>query len=202
MERSNIRDILASNAPFEVKFIPDLEHLKEVVKTLQKSGYKVVLVQGVYDLYHVNHGKYLSLARQQGDVLIVGVDSDELTRKCKGKNRPIDPEAERLEGLSFLSSVSILTLRTLQEAEKDMHYLCKAIHPDVLVMSRSTGKFPERRKDEFEKLGMRVEILDPQGATSTSLRVRKMNKEGAEELQRRIQKVVDDYFAELRGESK
>lgn len=198
--KTSIKEILHPNASFEDKFISDLERLKGVVKALQQFGYKVVLTQGVYDLYHKNHGKYLRKAKEQGDVLIVGVDSDEMTRERKGKNRPIDPEMDRLEGLSYLGSVNILTLRTLQDAAGDIDYLCKALRPDVFVMSRSTRDFPEEKKYEFEKNYVgRVEVLEPQGETSTSSRIRTMMIDGAGELQERVMKTMSTYFDELKG---
>src|SRR3989338_10596105 len=76
MTKRSIKDILSPSAPLEERFIPDIEYLKEVVKNLQDFGHKVVLTQGVYDLIHEGHGKYLELAKQQGDILIVGVDTD------------------------------------------------------------------------------------------------------------------------------
>lgn len=198
MKKPNIKDILSPAASFDERFIPDLEHLKEAVRALQESGYKVVLTQGVYDLIHEGHGRYLELAKQQGDILVVGVDTDELTRKRKGDNRPVVPESERLRTLAFLRSVSILTLRTLKEAEKDIGYLHKAIRPDVFVMSHSTKDFPVSEKEKIEKYVGKVVIFEPQAQTSTSARIRHLMIDGADELKKNIIKAMEDHFDKMK----
>ena len=141
MNTVNIKGILSTGASFEDRFIPDLEQLKIITKSLQDANYKVVLTQGVFDLIHEGHGKYLERAKEQGDILVVGVDTDEYTRKRKGPNRPVVPESERLRMLTFLRSVDIITIRTLDASEKDVDYLHKALRPDVFVMSTTTKDF-------------------------------------------------------------
>ncbi len=195
----NIKEILSPSAPFDMRFIPNLEHLKDVTKMLQQFGYKVVLTQGVYDLIHEGHGKYLELAKKQGDILIVGVDSDELTRKRKGDNRPIVPENERLRMLAFMRSVDILTLRTLQAVDTDIDYLHKELHPDVFVMSHSTKDFPVEKKTEVEEYVGRVVVFEPQAETSSSARIRHLMIDGVAELEGRLVKTVQDYISEMKG---
>lgn len=199
MRGKTIKEVLSASAPFETRFIPDLEELEAVTRNLQQSGYKVVLTQGVYDLIHEGHGRYLELAKQQGDILIVGVDTDELTRKRKGKNRPVVPESERLRMLAFLRSVDILTLRTLEEAERDIDYLHKVIRPDVLVMSHTTRDFPVSKRAEIEKVVGEVVIFEPQAETSTSARIRDLTIDGAGELKKRLIETMDGYFSEVKG---
>lgn len=199
MNRISIKEILSPSAPFGTRFIPSLEHLKDITKDLQQFGYKVVLTQGVYDLIHEGHGKYLELAKAQGDILIVGVDTDELTRKRKGDNRPVVPETERLRMLSFLRSVDIITLRTLQAVEGDIDYLHKELRPDVFVMSHSTKDFPVEKKTEVEKYVGRVEIFEPQAETSSSARIRHLMIDGVTELECRLVKTVQDYVNEMKG---
>lgn len=199
MAKRSIKDILSPSAPFEARFIPDIEYLKEVVKNLQDFGHKVVLTQGVYDLIHEGHGKYLELAKQEGDILIVGVDTDELTRKRKGPGRPVVPESERLRMLAFLRSVDILTLRTFEEADRDIDYLHKAIRPNVLVMSHSTKDFPTSKKAEIEKIVDKVIIFEPQAETSTSARIRDLTIDGAGGLKKRVVEAMDGYFNEVKG---
>lgn len=195
----SVKDLLDPSAPFATRFIPDLEHLKDVTKALQQFGYRVVLTQGVYDLIHEGHGKYLELAKAQGDILIVGVDTDELTRKRKGDNRPVVPEDERLRMLTFLRSVDIITLRTLQAVEEDVDYLHKELHPDVFIMSHSTKDFPVEKKAEVEKYVGRVEIFEPQAETSSSARIRRLMIDGIAELEGRLVQTVQDYVNEMKG---
>ncbi len=194
---TSIRSILSPAASFEERFIPNLEELKLITKALQDAGYKVVLTQGVFDLIHEGHGKYLERARAQGDVLIVGVDTDEYTRKRKGDNRPVVPESERLRMLTFLRSVDIVTLRTLQASEQDVDYLHKALHPDVFVMSTTTNDFPLEKQRETEQHVGRVEIFEPQAETSSTARIRGLMIDGVSGLEAEINEVIQRYYREM-----
>ncbi len=196
-EGPSVKKILDPHAPFETRFIQDLEHLKVLTQLFQQLGYKVVLTQGVFDLIHEGHGKYLELAKAQGDILIVGVDTDELTRHRKGANRPVVPEGERLKMLTFLRSVDIVILRTLSESNENIDYLHEALRPDVFVMSYSTKDFPPEKKEKIEQYVGRVEIFEPQAETSSTARIRNLTIEGVDGLLVHINKFVDD----LRGKS-
>jgi D-beta-D-heptose 7-phosphate kinase/D-beta-D-heptose 1-phosphate adenosyltransferase len=85
-KKIKISDILNGGSNLEKRYVPNFEDLKEVVKELKKKKLKIVLTQGVYDLIHQGHAAYLERAKSLGDVLIVGVDSDALTKKRKGRN--------------------------------------------------------------------------------------------------------------------
>ncbi len=193
----SVKEILDPHAPFETRFIQDLEHLKMLTQSFQQFGHKVVLTQGVFDLIHEGHGKYLELAKAQGDILIVGVDTDELTRHRKGDNRPVVPEGERLRMLTFLRSVDIVFLRTFRSANEDIDYLVKAIKPDVLVMSVTTKDFPIEKKIEMEKYIGEVKVFEPQAETSSTARIRNITIEGVDGLLKHINEFVD----KLRGKT-
>jgi D-beta-D-heptose 7-phosphate kinase/D-beta-D-heptose 1-phosphate adenosyltransferase len=81
------------------KLIPTKD-IRKVVNFLKKNDYKIVLTQGVWDLIHEGHAKYLQKAKEFGDILIVAVDTDEVVRYRKGPNRPIVPEKERVRMIS------------------------------------------------------------------------------------------------------
>jgi len=114
MQRPNqvkIKNILSAGVNLKDRFIPNLAELRRITDDLKRMGYRIVLTQGVYDMIHEGHAKYLEKALSYGDILVVGVDSDELTRLRKGPNRPIVPQKERLQMLAHLRHVSILTVR-------------------------------------------------------------------------------------------
>lgn len=198
MSKPTIKEILSPGAPFEARFIPDLKDLIAVTRNLRESGYRVVLTQGVYDLVHEGHGKYLELAKAQGDVLIVGVDSDELTRHRKGPSRPIVPEAERLRMLTLLRSVDIVTLRTLPDSTEDIDYLHKLLRPDIFVMSVTTKDFPVEKREEIEKYVGRVCVFEQQAETSSTARIRNLMVDGAGELRKRLNETMDGFFGEMK----
>src|SRR5258706_6536345 len=87
--------IFSPGSNFKDRYIPDYKTLAKLVSHLRGLGLKIVLVQGTYDMVHIGHARYLEEARRQGDVLIVGVDSDEKVRARKGPTRPVVPASER-----------------------------------------------------------------------------------------------------------
>ena len=111
-----IKDIFASHKFPEIRFIPDLEDAVCLVKQAKQAGYDVGIVGGVWDLPHIGHAKYLHLAKQECDILIVVVDSDELVRNRKGPTRPVVPEDERIQMVCHLASVDIVILRNLEDS--------------------------------------------------------------------------------------
>ncbi len=182
-----IKNILAAGSNLEDRFIPDYGHLKVVVSDLKRMGYKIVLTQGVYDMIHEGHARYLERALSYGDILIVGVDSDELTRLRKGPSRPIVPQTERLQMLAHLRSVSILTLR---EVAHGMSMLIETVEPDVLVTSESTSDFGEKEVAAYKAVCGEIITLPPQAATSTTARVRLLTISGADQLAQEIMQGV------------
>lgn len=134
-------------------------------------------------MLHEGHVRYLEKALSYGDILVVGVDSDELTRKRKGPNRPIVSQNERLAMLAHVRSVGILTAR---EASRDVGALIKCVQPDVLITSESTKDFTKKEATAYKSWCGKVVVLPPQAATSTTARVRLLTIDGAEELAKEI----------------
>jgi len=192
----HIKNILGSGSRIESRFVPDYKKLKQTVDALRGMGYKIVLTQGVYDLIHEGHSAYLETAKSLGDILIVGVDSDALTRQRKGKGRPIVPQSERLKMLVHLRSVDIVTLR---DVKHDIGHLIRLIQPDVLVASKSTSDFKKDQVYEYKTFCKKIVILPPQGVTSTSARVRKLTIDGVEKLAEEISKLTQGFISKIRG---
>ncbi len=88
----------------------DWDALRVLIEERRKRGERIVTTNGVFDLLHVGHVRYLRQARQLGDALVVGVNSDACTRRLKGDSRPLVPEAERMEVLAALSCVDYVTV--------------------------------------------------------------------------------------------
>lgn len=82
-----------------------LEEMRGLVRDYQSRGKKVVFANGCFDLLHVGHVRYLQAARELGDVLVVGLNSDESVRALKGEGRPVMNELERAEIVSALQCV-------------------------------------------------------------------------------------------------
>ena len=188
--------ILESKTNPEHRFIPDHAELKSIVSDLKAKGLKIVLTQGVYDLIHEGHALYLAAAKSYGDVLIVGADSDALTKARKGPNRPIVPQNERVKMLVHLRPVDIVTIR---EAHHDMGELIRLIEPHVLVTSSTTQDFKEDLgSKKYEQYCGKIVVLPPQATTSTTARIRTLTIDGAEKLATEVQKLTQDYLNKIR----
>ncbi|MFN7017926.1 MAG: D-glycero-beta-D-manno-heptose 1-phosphate adenylyltransferase [Fimbriimonadales bacterium] len=86
------------------------EQLAQLAPMWRAAGKQVVLTNGCFDLLHVGHLRYLQEARRLGDLLVVGVNSDESVRQLKGNTRPLLPENERAELLAGLECVDFVTI--------------------------------------------------------------------------------------------
>lgn len=179
------------------KIILKAEDIKPIVEKLRTEGKKIVLTQGSFDIVHIGHGRYCEEAKKQGDVLIVGVDSDEKIRQRKGPDRPVVPQEERLEMMTYLSSVDYVVFK---EAEAPKWNLIKLIRPDVLVATRETYT-PEKIK-ELKLICGSVLVLDPRATTSTSAKIRRLQIGAAQKLTKKISKrligTIEQILEELK----
>jgi len=116
------------------------------------GGETIVFTNGVFDLLHPGHLRYLKLARALGDVLIVGVNSDRSVRANKGPSRPVTPEAERAEVLSALACVEAAVIFD----EETPWQLIAALQPDVLVKGADWAEDAVVGRDIVEARGGRV----------------------------------------------
>jgi len=132
----------------------------------RRLGRRIVLTSGCFDVLHVGHVRYLRQARRLGDLLVVGINSDDSVRTLKGPERPINSMADRAEILAALSCVDLVTIFS----ELTPHRLIELTRPDVFVKGGDyrLEDLPER--ELVEALGGRVVIVDHvRGASTTSL---------------------------------
>ena len=107
----------------------NLNMLLKKLKTHRKAGDKIVFTNGCFDILHAGHVEYLTAARAEGDVLVVGLNSDASVRIIKGENRPIVQEDHRAAVIAGLECVNYVTLFE----DPDPFRLIQTILPDVLV---------------------------------------------------------------------
>lgn len=178
--------------------ILDINDLKDVVEQCRRDKKKIVLTQGSFDMVHIGHARYCEKAKSYGDVLIVGVDSDEKVKKRKGPDRPIVPQDERLEMLTHLRAVDFVILK--DETWPTWH-LIKTVKPDVLVATQQTYTSP--KIEELKKWCKEVVVLDPMATTSTSAKIRLVQMGAAKKmsaaLSKRLIKAIEDILEELKG---
>jgi rfaE bifunctional protein nucleotidyltransferase chain/domain len=162
--------LFADASNFDQRFVEDYEKIETTVGALRTLGFKVVLTSGSFDILHEGHSMYLEAARQFGDFLIVGLDSDEKIRARKGENRPVVPQTERLRMVTHQRGVGLVTLKQSKHAK---WALIKAVRPDVLVATEDTYTKAEIRELEANYCG-RVEVLERMATVSTSARLREI----------------------------
>jgi rfaE bifunctional protein nucleotidyltransferase chain/domain len=132
----------------------------------RKNGAKIVLANGCFDLFHVGHIRYLGGAKDLGDCLIVGINSDAQVRKLKGENRPFMPEMERAEIVAALRFVDYVTIFD----EPTVENLIRAVRPDFHAKGTdyTIETVPER--EIVREIGGQTAIVgDPKDHSSTAL---------------------------------
>ena len=146
--------------------------LRERIR-LRSEGKRVVFTNGVFDLLHVGHVRYLSQARALGETLVVAINSDRSVRVLKGKNRPVTNENERAEILAALRPVSYVTIFD----DVSPRSLIAQLLPDVLVKGGDYGLEEIHGREEVEAAGGRVVSLPfIAGASTTAMIERMRNK--------------------------
>jgi rfaE bifunctional protein nucleotidyltransferase chain/domain len=140
----------------------------------RRDGHRVVFTNGVFDLVHPGHIRYLRDARALGDVLIVGVNSDRSARSNKGPQRPITPERERAEVLAALEMIDAVVIFD----EDTPHEIVSRIQPDVLVKGADWGPANIVGRDVVEARGGRVVRIDLAPGFSTTKLIEKIRQSG------------------------
>jgi D-beta-D-heptose 7-phosphate kinase/D-beta-D-heptose 1-phosphate adenosyltransferase len=141
-----------------------------LAESVRSGGGTVVFTNGVFDLLHPGHVRYLREARALGNALIVAINSDRSVRAIKGPDRPVNPEQERAEVLLGLESVDAVVIFD----EETPHAIVSAIKPDVLVKGADWGSDNIVGRDVVEGRGGRVVRIGLQPGHSTSQLISKV----------------------------
>ena len=156
------------------KVAPDVPTLLARLALRRRAGQRVVLTNGCFDILHSGHIAYLNAAKRLGDVLVVGVNTDEGVRRLKGPGRPINPLDERTQVLTGLSSVD----HVVSFAEDTAAELVRAVRPDVFVKGGdyTLDRLPEAAV--VHALGGKVRILPYVRDRSTSSLIARVRERG------------------------
>src|SRR5262245_31260357 len=139
---------------------------------LRAEGKRLVFTNGVFDLLHVGHVRYLAEARALGDALVVAINSDRTVRELKGPDRPVFDQAERAEILAALRSVDYVTIFD----DISPRSLIATLLPDVLVKGGDYDLDQIHGREEVEAAGGNVISLPFVEGTSTTSLIERMRK--------------------------
>jgi rfaE bifunctional protein nucleotidyltransferase chain/domain len=151
-----------------------IQQARQLVGDLRAAGRTIVFTNGVFDLLHVGHLRYLQQARALGDALIVGVNSDRSVRENKGVDRPITVEAERAEILEAFACVDGVVVFD----EATPHALIRALQPDILVKGADWAPDAIVGRDIVEARGGRVVRIAIEPGHSTTAILTKIRTTG------------------------
>jgi len=169
--------------------ILDYSELKKIVDAHKVLGHKIVCTVGSWDMLHIGHLRYLIKAKGQGDILIVGVDSDRgIKLYKKNELRPVIPQAERMEMLKYQECVDYITLvDDIDDDGKWQYKLIKTIRPHVFVTTADS--YPEEQIKDIRLYADDVLILPRQAErTSTTEIIERMIKKHFEAMLSKITK--------------
>jgi D-beta-D-heptose 7-phosphate kinase/D-beta-D-heptose 1-phosphate adenosyltransferase len=157
--------------------IKAVEELAPLLRQFRRSGQTVVFTNGCFDLLHAGHVHYLAAARGEGDLLVVGLNSDRSVKMIKGDRRPIVPEAERAEVLAGLACVDFVTVFE----EIDPLRVIQALQPDVLVKGGDWAEAEIIGADAVKQEGgrvVRIPLVEGAGTSALIARILDRYRQG------------------------
>lgn len=145
------------------------EELVTRVRADRENGSRIVLANGCFDVVHVGHVRYLAGAREHGDVLVVGVNSDDQVARLKGPGRPVLPAIERAELVAALESVTYVTVFD----EPTVEELLLALKPDVHAKGTDYTEDSVPERNVVRSYGGKVAIVgDPKDHSTSAILAR------------------------------
>src|SRR2546427_6202452 len=147
--------------------------LLAVVKAAKRKGSRIVLANGCFDVLHVGHIRFLEAAKALGDLLIVGVNSDEQTRRLKGEGRPLAPQDQRAQIVSALAAVDFVTIFH----EPTVEQLLLALRPDIHAKGTDYTEDTVPERDVVRSFGGQLAIVGDPKDHSSSQMIERLSRE-------------------------
>ena len=155
--------------------IKNIEELKNIVDKLKGQNKKIITTNGVFDILHIGHIRYLQEAKKLGDILIIAVNSDSSTKQIKGTKRPLNNEDDRMEALAALQCVDYVVIFDQEDPKK----ILEEIRPDIHVKGGDYDPKNFKQMPEAEiinKYGGEVKIVSLFNRKSTTNVINKIRK--------------------------
>jgi D-beta-D-heptose 7-phosphate kinase/D-beta-D-heptose 1-phosphate adenosyltransferase len=156
--------------------IVNLEEIKTLAENFHNQNKQIVLAGGCFDLLHIGHITFLEKAKQEGDVLIIMLESDESITQTKGSNRPINTQTDRARILAALSTVDVVLLLSPRMTNTHYDTLVFAIKPAIIATTKGDDNRHFKEK-QAEKVGAHViDVTLPISDKSTTKLVNLLNE--------------------------
>jgi len=156
----------STNASNQATNVVDRKTLVDRVRVARERGARVILANGCFDILHAGHVRYLEAAKELGDLLVVGVNSDIEVAKQKGAGRPVLPESERAEIVGALEVVDLVTIFE----EPTVENLLLELRPDVHAKGTDYTEQTVPEREIINSFGGRVAIVgDPKDHSTSDL---------------------------------
>jgi rfaE bifunctional protein nucleotidyltransferase chain/domain len=154
--------------------IVSVEEFAATSEKLRAAGKKLVVTNGCFDLLHLGHVKYLQEARDLGDALAVGINSDASVRALKGEGRPLNTEGDRAAVVAALACVDYVTIFPEERATRFL----AATHPAIYVKGGDykTNTLNREERAALERMGAEIRILPLKAGYSTSGMIERLRK--------------------------
>lgn len=168
--RDELKPVLAPHRPRPSTKVKEIGELSKILEHERKVGKKIVFTNGCFDIIHVGHIRGFAFAKSQGDILVIGLNSDSSVKKLKGPTRPILNQKERAEMLAALEMVDYVTLFS----ESTPYQIVKKLQPDILAKGADWKDKGVIGQTIVEKRGGRVELIPLVKGISTSKIIEKI----------------------------
>ena len=166
VSNEEVRDALVEGAPVRLEKQKSREQLQAVLKRLKREGKRIVWTNGCFDILHVGHIMYLQKAREQGDIMVVGLNSDASVQQIKGPDRPVVEENDRAQVLAALECVDYIVIFD----EKTPLPLIAQLQPDVYAKGGdyTLDTIDQEERVAVESYGGKIAIIPGEEGKSTT----------------------------------
>jgi rfaE bifunctional protein nucleotidyltransferase chain/domain len=141
------------------KIIP-IQSSPKIISIIRSQGKKIVIIGGCFDILHVGHIRFIKAAKQQGDILILLLESDARVTMLKGKSRPINKQSERAEMLESISDIDYIIPLPLFVSDTEYDKLIFELKPAIIATTKS-DQYKLHKNRQAALVGAQVvEVID------------------------------------------
>lgn len=146
------------------------EFLKPIINKLKIRNKKIILIGGCFDVIHDAHLKFLKKAKEEGNILVLLLESDENIKNLKGENRPLNNFSRRAKNLESLGFIDIIVQLSPKVSDKYYYNLTKLIQPDIIALTKDDPLI-KKKKEQADMAGGVVKQIMNRDKNSSSTKL-------------------------------